>query len=900
MCDYDLGEVCDSIGMHFPMAAAGFYADLYVSSTTGMNMTKIVECLPWQACLGTCSDEARDQLVDDYDASLTQETRESCVGSVGSDACTPGYEGIRCSLCIQYNSDAEDCTEDEDEVLRPNGYYRMNQRCEPCPCTVFSFKVMVILAVLVLFLVYYSLDQLSAVLSEHASVMVGPAIILLTFAQTVSLSLDIDIPWPPLLRQTIQILDKFNVDLEVGRPECTISYGPVEKSLLVALTPVVVFATLGSYVVFKYISIYCVGRSRNQTVTLHGKVHDAGELHRIATNFLVRKSVTIGGTFFTAFSITFVRNSLRPFHCLANSNDASKTFMSTAPDIECSIGPDAEYADDRYAQIMYIAECSLMGYFFAWGLITGSLVSAGVSDNPGLGMLGFMGDKYEKRYFYWEMVIVARKLGLMTAFLLNTFEFAWLLGSAVLIIAVVLQGATRPYEDKFTDWAEFLTLVANLLILQTGPLFKLLAAGDAEITDSTGTMRTSVEATAVALMFGAVAYTAAAERHVWYATKSSVDYKEEMVEMRLEEARANLEFLKRRKRELLETHYLLRQEEIIGTAASSSDLAKAGGDANPVDKDKAKDAFDTKDAGDSQGDRPRPDGDSEKIYEGCHVQLHPGLHSLPLRRFSDNVSETVFTWMEEMEDAPLARVLLLRELGGKKNKREWARLQIDDAGGETHVGWTETTHKRTNRKFLQVVELNEDGKIKNENGTDRLDLAKAHITSGHTSDLSQTIHVGGISDELEDEANLVALYSRYGTVTRTTLRIRHEETTSLFSSDKKLSWALISFTAEEDAQKAISGTKELAKTEKKYKGLVANPIDQQKVLNSDGSMADGSNTMTVDGSFFDSEPADGRTTFSNPMAEGGGSAADEGTDPTAIAVDPTATEAATSGATMME
>ena len=60
----------------------------------------------------------------------------------------------------------------------------------------------------------------------------------------------------------------------------------------------------------------------------------------------------------------------------------------------------------------------------------------------------------------WEMVIVARKLALMSVFFLNTFEFAWLFGSAVLILAVVIQAAAKPYEDKFTDWAEFLTLVA--------------------------------------------------------------------------------------------------------------------------------------------------------------------------------------------------------------------------------------------------------------------------------------------------------------------------------------------------------------------------------------------------------------------------------------------------------
>ena len=713
-CDYDAGEVCNSAGMFFARAAAGFYADAYVSSATGMNTTRLVECLPWQACLGRCDAKVQQELLLQEDASATRETMESCDGSLGKDACTEGYQGIRCSLCKPFESgQGSGCEEDADGIAIPNGYYRVNQRCEPCPCTWLTFEVMIFLFVLLLLAALFLLDSFSADFSEHASVMVGPSIILLTFCQTVSLSLDIDIPWPPVLRRCIQWLDTFNFDLEVGRPECTFSYGPVEKMNLVAATPVIVFGTLCLYTFLKYIDIYCIGDSRNHRT----KEYTAKQLHQIATTFLFRKAVTVGGSFFVVFSITFVRNALRPFHCLANSDDASKTFMMSAPDVECSVGPDGTYEDERYAKIRYTAWWCLVIYFLVWFVVTGFLVAAGMSKNPGLGYMGFMGDKYEKRFFFWEMVIVARKLALMAVFLLNTFEFAWLFGSFVLIVAVVLQAGARPYEDKFTDWAEFLTLVANLLILQTGPLFKLLAETGTREESTTG-LRTSVEATAVALMFAAVGYSAAAQRHVLFATRRSVDYKEMMVEERLNDAKQAVTRLEARQIELRETHRRLREEEQISTEegvniipgkGASKKLKRAFSSSgrkklqrgpsemsfgNPLHPQEGQPPGDDDDGNRSPGGR-------KKLIEGDVVQIVEGHHCLPLRVHPKRGANHAFTWEEGEEHAT---VMELRKIKDEKlgHDVKWMRLRVNDK--QMHMGWGVVEHRHTLAPFVEVVE----------------------------------------------------------------------------------------------------------------------------------------------------------------------------------------------------
>jgi hypothetical protein len=91
-----------------------------------------------------------------------------------------------------------------------------------------------------------------------------------------------------------------------------------------------------------------------------------------------------------------------------------------------------------------------------------------------LGLLGFLGDKFETELFYWEAVIIARKLGLMVAFFLFDAEDALLIGTAVVAVALVSHVAVGPYEDDTTDSAEFATLVAQLLLLVAAPVFKVI------------------------------------------------------------------------------------------------------------------------------------------------------------------------------------------------------------------------------------------------------------------------------------------------------------------------------------------------------------------------------------------------------------------------------------------
>ena len=103
----------------------------------------------------------------------------------------------------------------------------------------------------------------------------------------------------------------------------------------------------------------------------------------------------------------------------------------------------------------------------------------------------------------------------------------------------------------------------------------------------------------------------------------------------------------------------------------------------------------------------------------------------------------------------------------------------------------------------------------------------ASSSSSVTGGMGRTIHVGGLEgEELEDEAKLEKLFSRFGTVVALTLRTRRE--------GKKVSWALVSFHTAEEASRALDGVQYLSPQHE----LVARSVDEEQVVHSTGAMGE--------------------------------------------------------------
>ena len=53
-------------------------------------------------------------------------------------------------------------------------------------------------------------------LGDNFSTLTAPFVIVLTFGQTLGSLLDLECPWPNLLREWMQMLDIFNINLELA------------------------------------------------------------------------------------------------------------------------------------------------------------------------------------------------------------------------------------------------------------------------------------------------------------------------------------------------------------------------------------------------------------------------------------------------------------------------------------------------------------------------------------------------------------------------------------------------------------------------------------------------------------------------------------------------------------
>ena len=161
-------------------------------------------------------------------------------------------------------------------------------------------------------------------------------------------------------------------------------------------------------------------------------------------------------------------------------------------------------------------------------------------------------------------MIIARKIGLMVAFFAFEGQESWLLAILVIVIALMAHVAFRPFEAALTDVAEMFSLVANLLLLVSVPVY-------AALQDSADTGRAVrivwfLEGVAVSLILAVCIVAGYAQLHIFRVVahdqadgdskdaadlgdlemkddESRAGYKQRMLNKRLEQMRAEVTLL---------------------------------------------------------------------------------------------------------------------------------------------------------------------------------------------------------------------------------------------------------------------------------------------------------------------------------------------------------------------
>jgi hypothetical protein len=125
------------------------------------------------------------------------------------------------------------------------------------------------------------------------------------------------------------------------------------------------------------------------------------------------------------------------------------------------------YDNPEYMSLYYgawIGVALYLAVFFVFGL--------GLWKTPTF--FNFLSDKYDDDLFFWELILVGRKVGLMVSFLFFSGTAGWLFGMMILITCTVGHAYTRPYNDRLTDVAEFFSLIATLFVALSAIAFAVL------------------------------------------------------------------------------------------------------------------------------------------------------------------------------------------------------------------------------------------------------------------------------------------------------------------------------------------------------------------------------------------------------------------------------------------
>jgi hypothetical protein len=424
--------------MAVPEAAAGHFVRETPAAFDEMELSALAEqyhkCTPFEACVGSCTE-----------AELSNEAPEYalCAGASGEDSCANGYQGDRCSECAPFDESRGECSTAD---VMPNGYYRLDQICEPCECSWLTPKVIAMITFAVLLVMMVFADHMLKEI-DHMSTVFAPIMIVVTFFQTLGLLLDLNVAWPPDLRRWMSQFNMLNLNLQLIRPECSGVFGVYEKLYITLALPIATAVLLGVYAAVQY----CLSTRMTE------EKFRAKHAGRGIIDHLSRQLLTATVALFIFGSIFFLRNVLVVWDCTLPETVGGPTFVRYEPRIECNTD------NDEYSTLYYMASTGMIVYI---GMFGGFAFGLTIKRD----LFEFLGDKFEDAYFFWELVLLSRKVLIMMSFLFfaSMTEQAWFLGSAVVVVSLLLHCAAKPYEDELIDWCELLSLLSTLFIFQAG------------------------------------------------------------------------------------------------------------------------------------------------------------------------------------------------------------------------------------------------------------------------------------------------------------------------------------------------------------------------------------------------------------------------------------------------
>ena len=341
------GLVCPYEGMAQPLPAA----DYYLSQSSLLELAQELPedrvpamCVPAEACLGgkigvpqstgatawareSCEEQMRSPSDPEAIAPIVFAGHTVLDPGECTGVCKVGYERDRCSMCTQ-------------------GFKRNLDECELCPTQPLSLRWLIVVVLVLALTAGLVAVAIVRWLSGYVSTMrelATPALILVTFAQTLSSMLALQMHWPPFVKRLFKMLSVLNVSLEFADPECSFEFTFMRK-LIFALSLPAITIMIGKV----YIVVYsgCLKHqarpgkaTENAQADSEDVVEDTKVLHEALQghNIALTSVRTMWVTSFNLLSIFFTTTMLQAFDCQPVREGDTSEFLVVEPVVACEL-----------------------------------------------------------------------------------------------------------------------------------------------------------------------------------------------------------------------------------------------------------------------------------------------------------------------------------------------------------------------------------------------------------------------------------------------------------------------------------------------------------------------------------------------------------------------------------
>ena len=292
----------------------------------------------------------------------------------GKSMCQEGYTGELCAVCEE-------------------GYFRFDVGCFQCPddnATSFVFMLFGVAAVILLWIV---VAQAAGWLGSDAFD------ILLLFLQCVSIIMSFDLQFHPWVTPLAPIFTLAAFNMDILNPTCVVAWDYSASSLLQLLLPIVVLIVS----VVRQQIITCVIKRRHdgQPVCCDRCLRVPSNQAR-ATNALIANTTSFMYLVYTELVV----KSLTPFQLITLPDD--RVVMKVAPYIEAwsteHIG--LQVVPGIFGIMVYVIGVPLTAVVYLRSLKHQHLLA----DDDTLDRLQWLYGKYHLRVYYWETIVLVRRL----------------------------------------------------------------------------------------------------------------------------------------------------------------------------------------------------------------------------------------------------------------------------------------------------------------------------------------------------------------------------------------------------------------------------------------------------------------------------------------------------------